>query len=417
MPIGKFEGVEEALTRIAGLTYIMDAARIMTAGALDQGEKPSVISAIIKYHTTEMMRTLINDAMDIQGGSGICLGNQNLIGRIYQSLPIAITVEGANILTRSMIIYGQGAIRCHPFVFEEMLAVAEKDQQRAVQLFDRAIFGHIGFTLSNLLRSLILMLCDAWIVRSPAKSESHRYIQHLTRMSSAFAFCSDIAMFGLGGKLKFKEKLSARLGDALSYLYLASAVIKRYNDMGQPEDDRRLLRWACDECLYKIESSLLMLAKNYPVRPLGWLMRIVVAPFFTRYRPPTDELGHAVTAVLLTPSMARERLTKGIYIPTSQNDALANIEDALYKIIMAEPIEKKIRYAVKRGKLPSVADDILMPMAVNLGIIDEHEMTIYRNAVEARQKVIQVNAFSSDFSSTSESHDPEKDIQKAGLSG
>ena len=363
------------------------------------------------------MRRVINDAMDIQGGSGICLGRQNLIGRIYQALPIAITVEGANILTRSMIIYGQGAVRCHPYIFDEMQAVAENDQTVALEKFDRAFFGHIGFTMCNLLRSLILMLFDARIVRTPGSSDSHRYMQHLTRLSSAFAFCSDVALFGLGGKLKFREKLSARLGDALSYLYLASAVIKRFNDMDQPEDDRRLLRWACDECLYRIESSLLTLAKNYPVRPLGWLMRLIVAPFFPRYNPPTDKLGHAVTAVLLTPSLARERLTRGIYIPSNQNNALAKIEDALYKVIMAEPIEKKVRYAIKRGKLPDGPDDVLMPLAVNLGVIDEHELNVYRNAVEARQQVIRVDAYTKDFSSTSDSHDPEKNIQKTGIPG
>ena len=416
MPIGRFEGVEEALTRITGYTYMMDAARKLTTVALDSGEKPSVISAIMKYHTTEMMRTLINDAMDIQGGSGICLGPQNLIGRVYQALPIAITVEGANILTRSMIIFGQGALRCHPYIFEEMSAVNEKDQRKAEKIFDHAIFGHVGFFMQNLLRSLLLLLTDARLLRAPGKSRSKRVMQHLTRLSSAFTLCADLAILGLGGQLKRKEKLSARLGDVLSHLYLASAVVKQFRENGENPDEEALFEWSSQYCLYHIENSLLELARNYPHRPLGWLMKLCVAPVLRRYALPSDKQGHKISHHVMHPSMIRDQLTQDIFIPHNDSDALGRIEDALYKVIMAEEVEKKVRRAVKAGKLMAAPDDVLIPTAANMGIIDENEMIIIRNAANARRDVIKVDAFPQDFASGIKEHDTEKNHKKASLS-
>ena len=232
---------EEALARIAGLTYQMDAARKLTLSALDVGEKPSVISAIIKYHMTERYRQLINDAMDIHAGSGICLGPSNLIGRAYQALPIAVTVEGANILTRSMIIFGQGAMRCHPWIIREFSAAQNPDRSKAVADFDHAVFGHLGFLLGNIARSLFLGLTRGRLSRSPVSGAARRYYQQLNWMSAAFALAADTAMMTLGGALKRKERLSARLGDVLSEMYLTSAVLKQFEDDGSPEADLPLL--------------------------------------------------------------------------------------------------------------------------------------------------------------------------------
>ncbi len=278
MPIGRFEGVEEALARIAGLTYQMDAARRLTLGALDIGEKPSVISAIVKYHLTERYRQLINDAMDIQAGSGIILGPSNLIARAYQALPIAITVEGANILTRSMIIFGQGAMRCHPWILKEFSAAQEPDCERGLAEFDHAVFGHAGFLLENIARSLFLGLTRGRLSHSPVAGPAKRYFQQLNWMSAAFALAADAAMMTLGATLKRKERLSARLGDVLSEMYLTSAVLKQYQDDGCPGEDWPLVRWACETSFYRMQESLRLLIRNLPFRPLGWLLRLVLFP-------------------------------------------------------------------------------------------------------------------------------------------
>ncbi|WP_457670412.1 acyl-CoA dehydrogenase, partial [Thiolapillus sp.] len=266
MPIGRFEGVEEALARIAGLTYQMDATRKLTLCALDTGEMPSVVSAIVKYHLTERYRQAINDAMDIQAGSGISLGPANLIGRAYQALPIAVTVEGANILTRNMIIFGQGAMRCHPWIIREFSAARNQDSTQAVIDFDHAIFGHIGFFLGNAARSLFLGITRGRLSRSPVTGPAKRYYQRLNWMSSAFALAADTTMMTLGAALKRKERLSARLGDVLSEMYLTSAVLKQFEDDGCREEDLPLLHWACAHSFHRMQESLRLLARNLPFR-------------------------------------------------------------------------------------------------------------------------------------------------------
>ena len=237
LPIGKFEGVEEALARMAGYTYLMDATRSLTARAVDLGEKPSVASAIAKYQLTEHMRRVVNDAMDVQGGAGICLGPRNFMGRVYQALPISITVEGANILTRTLIIFGQGAVRCHPYILREMRAATDADSERASKNFDDAIFSHVGYTFSNAARALWLGLTGARFVPVPFQGPTRRYAQHITRLSIGLALIADAAMLTLGGALKRREKLSGRFADVLSFLYLASAVIKRFEEQGRPQED------------------------------------------------------------------------------------------------------------------------------------------------------------------------------------
>ncbi len=407
--IGRFEGVEEALARIAGYAYFMDAARGFTAVALDAGEQPSVASAIVKYHLTEHMRRVVNDAMDIQGGSGICLGPQNLLGRAYQALPISITVEGANILTRTLIIYGQGAVRCHPYVRAEMEAVADTDVGRAQKTFDRAFFGHVGFVVSNAVRAFFLGITAARLVQTPFEGPSHRYAQKITRLSSAFALVSDGAMLTLGGSLKRREKISGRLADVLSFLYIASSAIKRYEDDGRPAEDLPLLRYACDYCLHQAARQLVVILKNFPSRFVDWLLSGLTFPAGRRFYPPNDRLGHDVAQLLLSPSTARDRLTQGIFVTRDPRDPAGRLETALDLTIAAEPLERKLREFVEtfdatartaRAGAPAERHPLLhgdvaaqVVLAVEAGALTAAEGSTVREAYEARCAVIRVDDF------------------------
>lgn len=394
MPIGKFEGVEEALARIAGYTYMMDATRTLTLSAVDMGEKPSVISAIAKYELTEHMRRVVDDAMDVRGGSAICMGPRNLIGRVYQAVPISITVEGANILTRSLIIFGQGAIRCHPYVFAEMEAVRNQDPRAGLKQFDRAVFGHIGFAISNMVRAFWLAITGARFTYVPVNGLPRRYAQHIVRLSSAFALLSDLSMLTLGGSLKRKEKISGRLADALSHLYMTSALIKRFNDDGQPREDRVLFQWAGRYCLNNVEEALDSMVQNFPVRPVAWLMRALALPNGRYIGVANDNLGHKVASLLLQPSAARERLTSGMYISTNPTGAINMLEQALPKVIAAEPIERIIRRAVKKGEIAGRDSEEQLINAVSKNIVSEDDAAVVRAANEARDMVIQVDDFS-----------------------
>jgi len=395
-PIGMFEGVEEPLARIAANTYLMDAARVMTAAAVDLGEKPSVISAIAKYNMTERMRKIVNDAMDVQGGSGICMGPRNFLARVYQSIPISITVEGANILTRSMITFGQGAIRCHPFILKEMEAAQDQDQQRGAIKFDKALFGHIGFTVSNASRALWLGLSGARLQTSPKSGPEGYYYQQATRMSAAFALVADVVMLTLGGDLKRKEKLSGRLADMLSQLYLISACLKRFHDQGSQKEDLPLLQWACDDALYQMQESLRGLLRNLPLRSLASVLRFMIMPWGKSYHLPEDHLGHKAASLLLSPSAARDRLTNGIFVPSDESEALGRLESALQKVIDAETVERMLRSAVKSGKLTKMREDELVDRGLAEGVIEAHEAELVKSAIAARREVIKVDDFSSD---------------------
>jgi acyl-CoA dehydrogenase len=400
IPIGRFEGVEEALTRIAGFTYLMDAARIMTAGAVDKGEKPSVISAIVKYHLTELMRKAVNDAMDVQGGSGICMGPRNYLGRVYQAVPISITVEGANILTRNLIIYGQGAIRCHPFILKEMQAAADPDPARALTEFDRVFFKHIAFSIRNAFRCLVLGMTGARFASSPTGDRTKRYYRQITRMSACLAFASDLSMLVLGGTLKRREKLSARLGDVLSHLYLASAALKRYEDQGRPPEDLPLLRWSCNYAFHQVQESFAGLIRNFPNRPVAWILRFFIFPLGKRYKTPNDRLGHQVARLLLQPSPTRDRLTAGIYFPTDPREFIGRLEAALEKVIAAELLEEKVRAAIKAGRLKPSDEDSLLREAVGVGVIREEEAKLIREADSLRREALTVDDFPPDYWTT-----------------
>ncbi len=393
VPVGKFEGVEEALARIGGNTYLMDAARKMTALAVDLGEKPSVISAIVKYHCTERGRAVINDAMDVHGGKGICLGPDNYLGRSYQSAPIGITVEGANILTRSLIIFGQGAIRAHPYVLREIQAAHEQNNKKAVRDFDEAFFGHISFSLSNGVRTLLYALSGGRMIAVPTGQPTHRYYQQLTRYAAAFAFASDIAMLSLGGALKRREKLSARFGDVLSQLYLCSAVLKKFEDDGRPEEDLPLLHWAMQDNLFRIQAAFDGVLQNFPNRFFALLMRMLIFPLGQCRRPPSDELGHRISALLMKPGAARDRLTAGMYLPSDENDALGALEAALTSTLACEPLQAELEKARKEGKLKAREELQLVAEARDKGIITPEQALQLERDYALRRKVIMVDDF------------------------
>ncbi|MCF6280905.1 MAG: acyl-CoA dehydrogenase [Candidatus Polarisedimenticolaceae bacterium] len=392
-PIGYFEGIEEPLARIAGKTYQMDAARIMTLGCLDQGEKPSVISAIIKYHLTERYRQVINDAMDIQGGSGICLGPRNLIGRVYQAIPVAITVEGANILTRSMIIFGQGAIRCHPYVLKEFSAAQSDDHEQALEDFDQAIFGHIGFVLSNIARVSWLGLTRGKFSFSPVKGPTKPYFQQLNWMSAAFAIMVDVSLMTLGGSLKRKERISARLGDVLSELYLCSAVLKHYHDQGEKVEELPLVKWALLDSLYNIQEALRGLLLNLPFKPLSWFLRILIFPTWTPYHESSDHLDHQAARIILNKGDARERLTSGIYASLDESETVGRLERAFEAAIAASPLEKTLRQAKRAGQIKGKTISELAEHACELGIISKEDIALLQEANRLRNDAIQVDAF------------------------
>ncbi len=396
VPVGKFEGVEEALTRIAGNLYVMDAARVLTAQAVDLGEKPSVISAIVKYHCTERGRVAINDAMDVHGGKGICMGPDNYLARAYQQTPISITVEGANILTRSLIIFGQGAVRSHPYVLKEIQAAHDQNSKRAVLDFDAALFGHISFALSNAVRSLLFALSYGHLVNVPTEEPTRRYYQLLTRYSASFALAADFAMLILGGGLKRREKLSARLGDVLSQLYLCSAVLKKFEDDGRPVEDIPLLDWALQDGLFRIQTAFDGVLQNFPNCVAALLLRALIFPLGQCRKPPSDEVGHEVAKLLSTPGIARDRLTEGGYIPRDDSDAVGALEAALTSTLLCEPLQAELVQAVKAGKLKSLDELEQISEAQGLGLINAEQAAQLERDYALRRKVIMVDDFATE---------------------
>lgn len=394
MPVGKFEGVEAVIARMVGLTYTIDAARSVTAGAIDGGEKPSVPSAMLKYHATEMSRVVANDAMDVHGGKGILLGPRNYLARGYESVPIGITVEGANILTRSLIIFGQGAVRCHPFVLREMNAARNPDRAQGVDEFDRALFGHVGFTISNAVRSFIMALTHARFTRVPVTGPTARYFQHIVRFSASFAFAVDVAMLTLGGYLKKKENLSARLGDVLSCMYLASMVLKHHENQGRPDADLPIVEWACRNLLYRAQEQLHSFLRNFPNRFLAGVMRVLVLPRGLTYSAPSDHLGHEMAELVTLPTESRERLCHFIYKTLEPGNALGLLQEALVLAQTAEPIEKRIRVdGVKTGKVTALDLPGQIQQAYALGIISETEAATLREYDRKVMDIINVDDF------------------------
>ena len=396
VPIGEFEGIEEPLARIAGQTYIIDAARKVTAAALDHGQKPSVISAIIKYELTERMRRVVNDGMDIQGGSGICLGPKNYLGRMYQVIPVSITVEGANILTRTMMIFGQGAVRCHPYIQREMEALANTNREQALQLFDQVLFEHVGSALHNLSAGIWLGLTNARFVETPGDRQTQAYFRQIARLSVGFALVADFALLTLGGSLKRKERISGRFADVLSNLYLCSCVLKNFQDQGCPQDDLPLLHWACQQTLHRAQQSLLAIFHTLPIRSLAYLLRAALFPTGKPYAPPADKLIHQISALLLKHTPSRDRLTQGIYVNQNPDDVTGRIEVAFHAVLAASSAEKKISAAQKQKIIPKGMTLDVLDAARAKGIVTKKEAELLVLSEKARFSVISVDDFSAE---------------------
>ena len=390
LSIGRFEGIEAPLARIAALTYAMDGVRHVTAGSVDEGEKPAVASAIVKCYLTEASRQVTNDAMDIVGGAGISRGPRNILGNVYQGMPIGITVEGANILTRSMIIFGQGAIRCHPYVQDEMRGAEERD----VALFDRAFFGHVGFVFQNAARAFVLGLTNGAIAPSPVTGPHAQYYKKLTRMSAAFSLLSDVAMGTLGGALKRKEAITGRLSDALAWMYITSATLKRYYDSKTKVEERALLTWVCEHGLHQAQEAIDGVLRNLPLRPVAWGLRALVFPLGRRWAPPSDRVSHQIAKAVLDGGELREILTAGMYLPPSTELGLGQLEDALGKVCRGQVVMQRIKGAVKDGRLERKPKATLVERALQARVITEDDKALIAEAEAARDLAVAVDSFS-----------------------
>ncbi|GAC33799.1 acyl-CoA dehydrogenase FadE [Paraglaciecola polaris] len=391
MPVGKMEGVEEMLASIGGNAYLMDAITSLTTKAVDLGEKPSVVSAICKYHLTEKMRELVNNAMDVHGGKGVMLGPNNYLGRGYQGAPIAITVEGANILTRNMMIYGQGAMRSHPFVLKELYAASNEDKEQGLNDFDDAVFGHIGFAISNTFRSIWFSFTGARLAGAPFDDETAGYYRSLQRFSSNLALLSDVSMAVLGGELKRRERISARLGDVLSYIYLASAVLKRYDDQGRLKEDLPLVHWAMQDSLFKLETALIELFENFPSSVLGVVLKGIIMPFGRSYRRPSDKVEHEIASILQSHNGSRSRLGEGQHFG-DKDCLMGDLEQTLKDVLASEPVFDKICKAAKE-RYPFTQLDIIADKGIELGVITEQEAELLKRTEAGRLRTINVDDF------------------------
>ncbi|QHJ10628.1 Acyl-coenzyme A dehydrogenase [Paraglaciecola mesophila] len=391
MPVGKMEGVEEMLASIGGNAYLMDAVTSLTTKAVDLGEKPSVVSAICKYHLTEKMRQLVNDAMDVHGGKGVMLGPNNYLGRGYQGAPIAITVEGANILTRNMMIYGQGAMRSHPFVLKELYAASNEDKEQGLNDFDDAVFGHIGFAISNTFRSIWFSLTGARLAGAPFDDETAVYYRSLQRFSSNLALLSDVSMAVLGGELKRRERISARLGDVLSYIYLASAVLKRYDDQGRLKEDLPLVHWAMQDCLFKLETALIELFENFPSKVMGVMLKAIIMPFGRSYQRPSDKIEHKIASILQSHNGSRSRLGEGQHFG-EQDCLMGDLEQTLKDVLASEPVFDKVCKAANE-RYPFTGLDAIAQKGLELEVITEQEAELLKRTEAGRLRTINVDDF------------------------
>jgi acyl-CoA dehydrogenase len=392
MPIGYFEGIEEPLARIAGNAYLMDAGRILTATAIDQGQRPAVITALLKYQLTERMRRLVNDAMDIAGGAGICMGPSNYLARAYQSVPIGITVEGANILTRSLIVFGQGAMRCHPFLLQEIKAAQSED----VSAFDMALTGHIRHILGNFGRTLWYGLSNALLVVH-GTPQTRRHYRHLARLSSNFALLADYAVLSLGGNLKRRERLSGRMADILANLYLCSATLKHFEEQGEPEADLPLMEYACTLTIHRTQQAMLAAFHNLPHPWLAKTVRTLMFPYGKPFSPPDDKLIHQVARLILEPSATRDRLTAGVYITNDPADRMGRIEDALHKTLAAAEVEKQLRVLMKSGKLAAHTIEDAIQEAKEKNLLDKFSVERLLAARRATLNAIRVDDFPAEY--------------------
>ncbi len=382
LPIGKFEGIQERLARIAGNAYLLDGARRLTCAGLDQGNHPAVISSILKLHATERMRVVINDAMDVHGGKAIIEGPRNYMGSQYRAIPVGITVEGANILTRSLMVFGQGAIRAHPYLLEEIRAVGDADRGRALAQFDQVLWKHVGHALKTAIRAFVRSWSGGVFAPAPRAGKATRHYRQMSRYAAAFAFCSDIAFLTLGGELKRRELLSARLGDVLSELYMLSGALKRWEDEGRQDDDLPLLDWCMQSGFASIEQSFAQIIENFPARPVGWMLRLFVMPWGRRRHGPSDRTVRRCAEILLEPCAARDRLVENVYIG-GEDEAVARLTEAFRKTVATQPIHDRMKQARIREADKALAE----------GLISASERERLREADAAVADVIAVDDF------------------------
>ena len=393
IPIAEFEGIAEPLGRIAGHTYLITAAVNTTAMAIGTGEKPAVISAIMKYHTTEMSRKIVLDAMDIHGGKAVMQGPKNYMASGYEASPIGITVEGANILTRSLIIFGQGAFRCHPYVLKEIEAVEQEDADESLEQFDRHFFNHFAYTLSNLARSFVLGISQKF-GNSPVTDETENYYKHINRFSAAFALLTDVSMLVLGGSLKRKETLSARLGDVLSSLYLASTTLKYYEDQGDKETALPLVHWGCKTLIFEAQNKIHEILLNFPNRFIAGVLRFFIFPRGKNISGPSIKNTLEIGDLISRKTKTREKLCQGVYLKDEPTNHLAIMERVLELYETAHPIKVDIMKALKKGLIEGNTLEELMDAALNQEIITQDQADQLNEYDRLALDIINVDDFS-----------------------
>jgi acyl-CoA dehydrogenase len=401
--ISQFEGVQEALEPIAGYSYMMDAARILTTSMLDRGVRPAVPSALLKYRNTDLMRVVINHAMDVVAGRGVITGPRNFMARIYQAVPIAITVEGANILTRSLMVFGQGAIRCHPYIVEEIEAAGMTDERQAIEKLDAVFFLHLGHTARNMLRSLTLALSGGRLESVPDEGGIQRYYRELSRYSAAFSVLTDVTLLSIGGGLKARQRLSGHMADCLVHLYYASAVIKQWHEEGYPEFERELVEWCLQSCLYDLQTHVREVINNFPVAMLRWPLRVIIFPLGSnRLRRPSNELGTAVAESIVTDGPIRDRIVRGAYYNEDPTDSLGRVLHA-YRLANNTHELRKILHDAIRSRDPDDLDGIALLMghqreelvdwAIAEKLVGQSDRETLLAALTALYDVIRVDAF------------------------
>jgi acyl-CoA dehydrogenase len=383
--ISKFEAIQERLGRIAATAYLLDAARRMTCAALDDGHHPAVVTAIMKSQATDRMRVAVNDAMDVHGGKAIIEGPLNYLGSLYRGVPIAITVEGANIVTRSLIQFGQGAIRCHPYLLKEMQALEEPDKEKGLDAFDKVLWAHVAHSIANMFRAWGRAWTGGLLAPAADAGAATKFYRQLSRHAAAFALAVDLSLLTLGGALKRKEMISARFGDILSELYLSSAALKRWNDEGRQQDDFPLLTYCMEASFATIETRFDEVLANFPIRPVAWLLRFLIQPLGPRRRGPSDRVTDRCADLITHPSVARERLTVDLYHPAASetNNGIALVECAFALVAAAQPIRDRMNIVRVRD----------VDQAVKQRTINADEAAQLKAAADAVAAAIAVNDF------------------------
>ncbi len=398
-PLAQFEGIEEILGDIGGYTYLLESCRQLTCSALDQQVRPSIVSAIAKYHMTEMARKVMAHAMDVHAGHGIQVGPRNFLAHAHMAIPISITVEGANILTRNLIIFGQGAIRCHPYLIHEVGLFSQPDSPEKTNQLDKLLLAHIGYALSNFAKSFISGLTGGALLSSPVTGFSAKYYKRLTRMSIALAMLSDICMLILGGNLKRKERTSARLGDILSELYLGSAVLKYFNDNGNPEPDRSYVKWCLETCLHRAQTACEELLNNFPIRWLGKTLRWIIFPWGAAFKKPSDVLYHKVVKEMTSSSALRDRLTQFCFVTKNPSNTMRLLEEALQKAPDIEPVWKKFQKVIRSSPVTNrITFEERVDDAYTANHLTADEVRHLRDFYALHKEIIKVDEFTFDLS-------------------